>query len=493
LSFKVTFEIDIKPQTIVKNKKNILLFFASIVVIALILPDLVRHGMFMDGVQYACVSKNLADGKSSFWLPFLNSAWDRHHVHYFLEHPPLVYFLQSKFFIVCNNSFLSERLYCLATLLLSIFFIFKIWKLIFKDNDKIAGHWWLPVFLWIIIPSVSWSYKNNMHENTLSVFVLAAVYFALKSIYGSKGIIYVLIAGACIFLATLSKGLPGFFPLAIFVIHYFTAKQISLRKTLTYSLLLCIVPALIYLIIYFTNDTARFSLNFYLNDRVMERINDNPEVNNRFTILFWMFTDILVPLILCALLAAIFKSKTFTALLDTTLKKLILFFVFLALAGILPLTFTHVQRAVYFVPAMPFIAIGLAIFLIKGLDTLLEKVKEKVWRMCRITLVVLFAATLSLCIYLFGKIGRDEKEIKTARMVAEKVGVNKTIGASFEVYTKWSLQFYLLRYYDITVDGYSKKEYEYSLYGKNDPEPKIKGLTKIEEQIEELDLYKENQ
>ena len=37
--------------------------------VALILPTLLQDGMFMDGLFYASVSKNLADGIGTFWFP----------------------------------------------------------------------------------------------------------------------------------------------------------------------------------------------------------------------------------------------------------------------------------------------------------------------------------------------------------------------------------------------------------------------------------------
>ena len=81
--------------------------FTVAVMLALVLPNLVQHGMFMDGTQYAIVAKNLAEGKGSFWFPYLSSSWEKQGQNFFLEHPPLIYFLQSFFFKICNGSFLS--------------------------------------------------------------------------------------------------------------------------------------------------------------------------------------------------------------------------------------------------------------------------------------------------------------------------------------------------------------------------------------------------
>ena len=48
--------------------------------IMLICPGLVQDGMFMDGQQYACVAKQLADGNGTFWFPHLSATWSKKQV-----------------------------------------------------------------------------------------------------------------------------------------------------------------------------------------------------------------------------------------------------------------------------------------------------------------------------------------------------------------------------------------------------------------------------
>ena len=43
--------------------------FTLAIFIVLIVPLLVQDGMFMDGVLYAAVAKNQAEGFGSFWQP----------------------------------------------------------------------------------------------------------------------------------------------------------------------------------------------------------------------------------------------------------------------------------------------------------------------------------------------------------------------------------------------------------------------------------------
>src|SRR6266496_888930 len=82
------------------------------------LPRLAHRGMFVDGITYAAVARNLAEGRGTFWTPF---------------------------------------------------FMAVIWRQVnrhstAKDCD------WLPILLWIIIPVVSWSIVGNMLETTVSMF-----------------------------------------------------------------------------------------------------------------------------------------------------------------------------------------------------------------------------------------------------------------------------------------------------------------------------------
>jgi len=50
-------------------------FTIAVFVIA-ILPSLVQDGMFIDGIQYAVVSKNLANGLGTFWFPRISQNWN---------------------------------------------------------------------------------------------------------------------------------------------------------------------------------------------------------------------------------------------------------------------------------------------------------------------------------------------------------------------------------------------------------------------------------
>jgi hypothetical protein len=445
------------------NQVFILLTLA--VILALVLPDLLRHGMFMDGTMYAIISKNYAIGKGTFWYPFLSYSSETHGQNAFLEHPPLIYFLQSFFFKIGGDSFLCERMYCLFTLIIGAFLIARIWMLINSDNEVLKNYFWLPVLLWIIIPTVNWAFKNNMHENTLSIFVLGAVYFLIYSVrVKENNYIFVVLAGIFIFLASFSKGLPGFFPLTFYIIYKFCFKNITWKKTIGNTFLVVLTPVLIYFLIVSFSDDAYKSLSFHLKERLVYRIFNNPQVENRFVVIFWFLCDMIVPILLVLLIKGILylKIKSFYWFKEIEQKQYFFLFLFLGLVGVLPLCLTKVQRAVYYVPSLPYFAIALSFIVLKDVKSLAELLNENkaAQRSLEIFSVTALAISITYSVMCFGKTLRDQTELEDVRKIASVTGNNVSVCTSKGIYYEWGFQFYLLRYNEITL----KTNWEYDQY-----------------------------
>lgn len=72
-----------------------------------VLPRLAQLGMFVDGVVYATLAHNPAQGIGSFWAVQHTEA-----VHpVFYDHPPLAFGLQSLLFRAVGDSVMVERVY----------------------------------------------------------------------------------------------------------------------------------------------------------------------------------------------------------------------------------------------------------------------------------------------------------------------------------------------------------------------------------------------
>ena len=86
--------------------------------------NLFREGMFIDGVFYAILSRNLSFGLGSFWEPFFTPTYEP----IFHAHPPLFFWLQSALFDLFGDHYWVERLFSLGTALLSGGLIHLLWQ-----------------------------------------------------------------------------------------------------------------------------------------------------------------------------------------------------------------------------------------------------------------------------------------------------------------------------------------------------------------------------
>lgn len=440
-----------------KNQFSFYLFISSIVIL-LTLPILLQDGMFMDGEQYACVSRNLANGKGSFWFPFLSETWFMEGSFNFMEQPPLFYGIQSLFFRLFGDGIYTERLYSIFMLLLNCLSIHLIWNLIVDEAYKKLS--WLPVLFWIITPVCFWSVQNNMIELTLSFFTLSAFYFVLKGLLSSKRfVLYLIFGGICIFLATLTKGLQGLFPLVTLVFYYFLNGNLSLKKAIYYSFVLLLIPCLIYFLLIWFNSEAKNSLSFYFYQRLLNRIENTQNTDNRYNLLWLLFQELLVMLSF-TLITLFFRAKTKTS---HKTNKYYLLFILVGLSGSLPLMFTLVQKNFYFLASIPFFAIGFSLVCIERVFLFVEwlNTKKKASTIFFFFTISLSIGSILFSVFQIGKISRDKEMIQDVVVLGNYLQKEKSVDTDLDIYETWNFQFYLLRKCDVSIEPlmYRRKYY----------------------------------
>ncbi|MEO0777779.1 MAG: hypothetical protein AAF146_14520, partial [Bacteroidota bacterium] len=118
------------------------------VFIALLLPALLAEGMFMDGLLYTCVARNLGEGLGTFWQPYFSATWSKWDVNSFHEHPPLAFGIQAVLYRLLGDSIYVERGYSLLCALASAGFLSAIWRRLFSSLEE-AELYWLPILCWI--------------------------------------------------------------------------------------------------------------------------------------------------------------------------------------------------------------------------------------------------------------------------------------------------------------------------------------------------------
>jgi 4-amino-4-deoxy-L-arabinose transferase-like glycosyltransferase len=182
---------------------------AAAVCLALILPRIAQAGMFVDGVTYAVLARNLAQGTGTFWAPsFSTTVYPVFH-----EQPPLGFALESLAFRVLGDHLYVERLFSIFVFALTALLIVALWRRVLPRE-----HDWLPLFFWVLPSTVTWAAINNMLEGTQALFTTSAVLLLVRAMMAIRTRDAVVAAGcaaAAVAAAVLTKGPVGLFPLAV--------------------------------------------------------------------------------------------------------------------------------------------------------------------------------------------------------------------------------------------------------------------------------------
>ncbi|MEO9532530.1 MAG: glycosyltransferase family 39 protein [Crocinitomicaceae bacterium] len=443
---------------------------ALTVVTALILPVVLQEGMFMDGVLYACVSNNLAQGFGSMWflkfseLGFANFAT-------FHEHPPLIFWIQGLFFKLFGSSMYVERFYTFGTALIATWLLHKNWKLINYKDTALSKNAWLAVVFWMLIPIVFWSYRNNVQENTMTIFVLLSSFFALKAIHLKKKVILNLVlSGIMVFAASFAKGVPGFFPLVIVPAFWLVYRPFSFIKMIAYSFVVTAACVISYLLILLIPE-ARESLSIYVFERLLRRVDVQPTVDSHFYIMIRLFMEVLPLIVIVVVVHFILWLKKIPRKITKTHWRVIGFFFILGICGSLPVMLTLVQKTFYIGSSLPYFAICFAMMVAPLFSERSAKidVSKKGFKFFKWTTVIGFIAVIVFSITQSGKVSRNEEVLADVHTLGEIVPHHSLMSVDPMLTDHWDLHVYLMRYYNISMDHRTEVHQPYLLVDKTLP------------------------
>ena len=459
---------------------------AAVVVWFLCLP-LFQDGMFIDGIQYAAVARNLARGVGSFWNPVLaqNSVAGLNTFH---EHPPVVFFIQALFFKAFGlNNIYPERIFCLFTFLLTALFIVLIWRKVYEG--QVTGQlWWLPILLWVIMPIVFWAYTNDIQENMMGVFTTAAVYLFLLAVSAGNTLrlIHFYLGCACVLFAVLSKGVPGLFPLGFFFVYWVSVRRVDIKAAIIYSMAAVLfMGAGLFLIL--LNPTAYTALHTWFFDRMLHRISADPVAQSHFYILEGLFTEQLPALIIMALALITFRLK---AVKNETRKDYAMLFMLLGFMASLPLMLTLVQRNFYFIPALPFFAIAWATLFADGLNIVIERLNEQPKWKSAFTMFALVAllSGIGYTTMQTGKAKRDKEMLQDVYAIRKTVPENVFVSVTPDImWRNWSFRCYMMRYNSISFSEQDTCKY-FIAYAENEITGKYQP---VDVALHQFRIYKE--
>jgi len=410
----------------------------------LVSKNLLTEGMFLDGVTYACISRNMACGLGSFWNPSYTQTIG----HVFHSHPPLAFGLEALFFKVLGDHWWVEKLYSVLAFLFIGLLIALIWK---RTTNNLRWAW-LPLLFWLVMPLATWCATNNMLENTMSVFVLFSVYLMIVG-YQRNHKIWLFLSAVALLLAFLSKGFTGLFPL-VFPILYcaFDQKRKWIQGPID-SLILLVSIAVFAGIMFLVCPGSFGYIKDYIRLQVIGGGLHEATASSRFYIVFALLQQLMIPYVIAmALVICKARSKVNNKVFEFPPDKA-WFYVFLimGLVGVLPIMVSVKQRDFYMLAALPFFALACGHITLSMLTLWLPKITPKVrgWMTLGAGCLVLLGVVLN--VVHIGKYGRDEALIEEVKQrIAEYEG-NNVIEITPEEYTQWAKHAYFMRYGKISL------------------------------------------
>lgn len=379
------------------------LFTLSFILITF-LPRSIDDTMFMDGLTYAAIARNMSEGIGSFWRPFFaHSFWLPYdNDDYFSGHPPLQFGLQSLLFRLFGDTPAVENGYNLLILTGYIFLIVRIWRKLLGPANEFRGFGWLPVLCWYGIVTVYYSIPNNFLDSTMGLFCLASCYFQLLFLKGesdfNKSAFWLVTAGICIVLAILTKGPVGLYPLALPVIYAFSTPSFSFSKAVwpTIIMLAVVAEGVAGTLAY---GPAREFMTTYFNGQVVQALLQKREkAGTGWVAHFTLLAELLRNLIPHLLALAILYGLAYGLKWKITREKLITentqLTALVAAAGIVPMLVSIKQYPHYLLPALPFVALFVAFLLVQRVSLVMGRNKQLTIIALGIGALVCWGATL---------------------------------------------------------------------------------------------------
>lgn len=477
------------------------------VMVARLLPMSVQTGMFFDGVTYATIARNMAAGVGDFWHPMIlaksmsddhssavqspttDSALDTCSDEAFYEHPPLALWLESLFFRAFGDHYWVEKLYSVLTAIGTAALIAALWRLLLRDRPDLAQHAWLPVLLWISIPTWAWLYGSNMLENTLGFFAIASVYASLRAAYsGSRATLgWTLLAAGCALGGVLCKGPVGLFPLATPVLFAIAFRRWTSRQLLAAVSLPLMFAALLGVLL--LNAPAYQFLSIYFHSQVEASLASNREIYatrlGHLAPIGKIARELCAPMLIAAGLRIWARWRRRDADVETArlefgkhrVTRAALYFALLTAASAsLPIMISPKQLGHYVAPSYPYYALALAIMCSNAVEYLVNAGRNQVraallsYRL-RWLCGVLICATVVVACVLAGRPGRDKDVYRDTLALQHILPGATTVNVGSDVSTDWALKSYLARWNQTAINlGAAPRKYCLTLKGSKAPE-----------------------
>jgi len=325
----------------------LLLFF---VIVSHKLLELGKHG---DGVEYASVARNMAEGRGSLWRPYFSDTFGT----LYREHPPLIYWIQSLLFKIFGDGPYFEGVYGLGVGLVILACTALFWRRVRRDFQMPpAGAWW-PILLLVAVPVFSYLSQTHRLVFSFAVFAVLAAYFAYRSMFAAEfAVVYSILAGIFTYLGFISKGPAACFAFAVPLIYRITLPSRLSRAIIHTLVIVGVFSVALAATFKIYPDSFDFLKEFWESQIVASLLNQRSATDPYYHLAERWFAEIIVPVIVAAVLMPI-AGVSWRAL---RFNRQGLFFLLVGLSSSLPFMFSHRQNIRYIFQSFPFYVLSLA-------------------------------------------------------------------------------------------------------------------------------------
>jgi hypothetical protein len=432
-------------------KKNFFFWLLfCVLTLALMLPNLLSIGMFVDGVYYATISRNLAAEDGTFWAPVFTNTDSR----FFWDHPPLVFGIESLFFRLLGDSYLVEKFYSFLTFVVTAAIISRIWKLAAGKD----GFSWLPLILWLITPLTYWAYSNNMLENTMGIFCLGSAAILLYSWINKKNyFLYYILASILLTGGILSKGPFALFPLAIPFLYWISTRNIKFRDVLISTFILAVVPA-VFIWIMLQFEPSRINLTQYFNMQILASLSGKRDLmfrQDHFKLFKELFNQFIPVLVFIGAVYATWRIW-FRKVITENENRYALFFLLTGISASFPILLIPKQNIHYIICSIPFYALAASVLIIPKIKYWTEIInfKSRFFKIANYSLLFLLSAIIFFSVSRINTIGRDFDVLNDLKSMETVLPKGQNINCNMDILYDFAFKSYLCRYYKVGVELY---------------------------------------
>lgn len=408
------------------------------------------HGYFVDGMIYASLARNLAEGYGSFWDMYLSDGLFSH----FREHPPLGIYIQSLFYQFFGDSELIDKFY-------GFFIGFGILGLIAMIHRRLHGYIsgsWFPLLAFLLFPLTTYVLSYNWLEHILTLAIMASSLAVIVALTGKHGTVVIgsLVAGALIFTGIMIKGPTALYPLAIPFFAWVFLANVRLKRAMVTLAVMLLGLGLCIGIFVLSSEPAMAFFDEYLRDQVFGSLRGENSVHSRTKLLESLLTEELIsPLVVFGFL--MWMSKT--SWLELRTDGRFWFFLGIAFSGSLPLIFSPKQNDYYLFISLPFYALAIAALF----DPLRQTLEAKVVGGKRLVIasVILLLLTPAVMLSKQGEYRKDkayhQSFTETPIELPDRVKISSC--PQQEILEDWNLIANFQRYYSASLTQQAGHDY----------------------------------